>query len=222
VSDLDEFARAYQRVRTRVSDLVSQRDLDALETSAPAAPEWRVRDLLAHLSGVSADITSGNLDGVATDEWTAAQVDARRDWTIDDLISEWAERGAAVDALIPQFPEPIAAQLLVDTATHEQDIRGALEVPGARDADAIALGFPGMATFALGSGLKLETEHGIFVTGDGDGAETSVRAPRFELFRAMTGRRSLEQVRAYDWTGDPRPEALVIGLFTARATPLVE
>lgn len=53
-------------------------------------PEWRVRDVLAHLAGATADIASGNLADVASDEWTGAQVDARRDVPIDEVLDEWA------------------------------------------------------------------------------------------------------------------------------------
>jgi hypothetical protein len=124
--------------------------------------------------------------------------------------------------LVPTFPEPLAVQLVTDAATHEHDIRGGLGAPGARDADAIALTFPGLTRYALDDGLQLDTEHGSFLSGDGSEAATTVNAPRFELFRAMTGRRSLDQIRAYDWAPEPRPEALVITIFTARPTPLDE
>ena len=46
--------------------------------------------------------------------------------------------------------------------------------------------------------------------------------PNFELFRAMTGRRSLDQIRAFGWEGEPAPELLVFPIFTPRPTPLVE
>ncbi len=49
----------------------------------------------------------------------------------------------------------------------------------------------------------------------------SVRADRFELCRAMTGRRSAEQLAAYSWEGDDaarRP----FPFFAPRPTPLVE
>jgi uncharacterized protein (TIGR03083 family) len=215
----EQLAAAYRETRARVITLARDADPAALEVYAPAAPEWRVRDLLAHLSGVAADITTGNLDGVTTDAWTAAQVDARRDRPVDDVLAEWDDQGAAVDELVPQFPELLAGQLVVDTATHEHDIRGALDAPGARDADAIALTFPTMVRDRL-VGLRLDTEHGAIVAGPEP--TTTVRAPRFEFFRAMTGRRSLDQIRAYHWGGEPNPEALVLSIFTPRTTPLVE
>jgi uncharacterized protein (TIGR03083 family) len=193
---------------------------ERLETIAPATPEWRVKDIVAHLTGVTADITSGNLAGVATDAWTAKQVDDRRDHTIVQLLDEWDEKGTAVEAMVPQFPEAAAAQMLGDAATHEHDIRGALGALGARDSDAITIGFEWM-TKGIAAPLCLETDAGTFTTGDAD-PEATVRTDRFELFRAMTGRRSLDQIRAYAWDGDLRPEALVLGIFTARPEPLVE
>jgi uncharacterized protein (TIGR03083 family) len=219
----EQLAAAYHDLRTRVSDLVRAAGPDALDTEAPAAPDWRIRDVVAHLSGVCADITTGNLAGVATDEWTAAQVETRRDWPVERLLTEWDEEGAAVDTLIPSFPAAIATQLLVDAATHEQDIRGGLGTPGSRDSDAaVALMFPGAVEHFLAPGLQVECDEGTYLSGGADGVEVTVRAPRFELFRAMTGRRSLDQIRAFDWTPESRPEALVIGIFTARPTPLVE
>ncbi len=37
-----------------------------------------LHDALAHLVGVAVDLQAGNLDGVGSEDWTAAQVDARR------------------------------------------------------------------------------------------------------------------------------------------------
>src|SRR5262249_60108099 len=105
----------------------------------PAAPDWRVRDVVAHLSGVTADINAGNLDGVATDAWTARQVDARRDWSLDRLLEEWDTEAAKVEAVMATLPEVAMGQMTMDAATHEQDIRGGLERPGARDCDAGAI-----------------------------------------------------------------------------------
>ena len=53
----ERHATAYREVRERTSALV--RDTappEAMEQVAPATPEWRVRDVLAHLVGVTADV----------------------------------------------------------------------------------------------------------------------------------------------------------------------
>jgi hypothetical protein len=52
----------------------------------------------------------------------------------------------------------------------------------------------------------------------------SLTAGLFELLRALTGRRSAEQIRRLDWTVDPHAYLPLFGLppFTARDTDLVE
>src|SRR5215216_2435229 len=94
---MTDHAQTYGALRTRVSDLVREADDEQLERHAPGAPEWRVRDLVAHLSGITADINAGNLEGVGTDAWTACQVDARRDWSMDRLLDEWDAEGRKVE-----------------------------------------------------------------------------------------------------------------------------
>src|SRR6266540_7167712 len=128
---MTDYAQTYGALRSRVSDLVRGVSGEELERLTPAAPEWRVRDVVAHLSGITADINAGNLDGVATDSWTARQVDARRDWTIDQILGEWDTEAAKVEPLMSTLPDVAMGQMTTDAATHEQDIRGALERPGA-------------------------------------------------------------------------------------------
>jgi uncharacterized protein (TIGR03083 family) len=224
---MTDYAQIYGALRERVSDLVRDADEEQLERLAPAAPEWRVRDLVAHLSGITADINAGNLDGVATDAWTARQVTARRDWSIDRLLDEWDTEAAKVEGNMPSMPEVAVGQMTFDAATHEHDIRGALEAPGARDSDAVTIGFDwgvhaisGMVDHADAT-LCIETETGRHTTGTGT-RQIGVRADRFELFRAMTGRRSLDQLRHLGWEGEAAPELLVLGIFTPRPTALVE
>ena len=59
------------------------------------------------------------------------------------------------------------------------------------------------------------------MAGNGEPA-TSLRTSYFEVFRAVTGRRSVTQLLAYDWDPEPRPDHLVITIFEPRATDLVE
>ena len=224
---MTDYATTYRALRTRVADLVRSCDDEQLERLAPAAPEWRVRDVLAHLSGITADVNVGNLDGVATDAWTARQVDTRRDWTIDRLLDEWDAEGAKVEAVMPTLPDAAMGQMMADAATHEHDMRGALDRPGARESDAIAIGFDwGVRTLAVNADpadatISLETDAGTATVGTG-ARRIGVRADRFDVFRAMTGRRSLDQMRAFVWKDEVAPELLVFPIFTPRPTPLVE
>jgi uncharacterized protein (TIGR03083 family) len=224
---MTDYAQTYGALRSRVSDLVRGADEERLERHVPAAPEWRVRDVVAHLSGITADINAGNLDGVATDAWTARQVDARRDWSIEQLLEEWDTEGAKVEAAMASLPEVAVGQMTMDAATHEQDIRGGLERPGARDCDAIVTGVDWGVQILAGvadpadATLLIETEAGTATVGAGT-LQVGVHVDRFELFRTMTGRRSLEQIRSFQWEREPAPELLVFPIFTPRATPLVE
>ena len=59
---------------------------------------------------------------------------------------------------------------------------------------------------------------------DDHSAPSSVAAPAYELFRALTGRRSLDQIRAFTWSVDPEPYLPLFGLgpFRTRDSDLVE
>jgi len=224
---MDEVGEAYRGVRIRVSELVAACDDPALAVPAPATPEWTAHDLLAHLVGVTADIVSGNLDGVGTDAWAAAQVEARRGVGCDALIAEWTEHGPVVEEMAGQFGRA-AGQLVSDAVTHEHDVRGAFGAPGARDSDAVVLSF-GFLGLSLTEQLDSAERGALVVHHDGatDTVGTgepvgSLRIDDFEFMRALTGRRCIEQMAAYDWDGDFAPEHLVLARFAARPDPLVE
>jgi uncharacterized protein (TIGR03083 family) len=220
-------AAAYRELRVRVGELVRATDPSALDAIAPATPEWRVRDLLAHMSGVNTDIVNGNLSGVATDAWTDAQVATRRDWAVSDVLDEWDANGSVVEANAAMLGSA-AGQWVYDACTHEHDIRHALGAPGARDSDAVAIAFE-WGTDMLARGLDGQGVTGfVFATDCGSKAvgssepRATVRVDRFELIRAMTGRRSVAQMDAYEWDGAPQAEHLVLGIFTPRAADFVE
>jgi uncharacterized protein (TIGR03083 family) len=211
----------------RVTDLVSAAGVDAPLRVAPATPDWTVKDNLAHLAGVTADILSGNLDGVGTEVWADAQVDARRDADLAAILAEWATCAATVETMADQFGRA-GAQLVTDAATHEHDIRGAMERPGARDSDAVQIAFDYVGT-AVGDQLDaahrgaLLVEHDAGATTFGQGAPSlTLRTTRFEFLRATTGRRCPAQIAAYDWVGDAPALDLVLARFRARPDPLEE
>src|SRR5262249_10638714 len=73
----EEHTDAYRELRLRVTALMADVDDETMASPSPATPEWTVHDVLAHLVGVTDDVVNGRLDGIATDEWTQKQVDAR-------------------------------------------------------------------------------------------------------------------------------------------------
>jgi hypothetical protein len=99
---------------------------------------------------------------------------------------------------------------------------------GDRNAPATALG-PRIYARWLGQrlaqrgrpALRLRPGGQEWVEGTGVPAATLVADP-FELFRALSGRRSLDQVRALAWDGDPAPYLDLFAPYPMPASPLVE
>jgi hypothetical protein len=69
--------------------------------------------------------------------------------------------------------------------------------------------------------LAIRTETGT-LSAPAQSPRATVRCTNFELTRAASGRRSLRQIRALEWTGDACPECFHIAIATARATDLIE
>ena len=208
----------YRSMRETITGLAREHR-DNMGRVAPATPEWRARDLLAHLCGVCDDVVNNNLEGLGGDAWTAAQVDKRRGWDVDEIFDDWARHAEALDTVIDEAPPGAFGQLLFDTWTHEQDLRGGLSAPGGRDSDVAARCFDWAMTRldqretgAEQPALAITTEVGTCRVGVGDPI-AEVRASRFELLRAMTGRRSVAQLRGYEWRGEADPERLVLAAF---------
>ena len=224
-----EVADAYAGCRGRINDLVSTLDDQAASAPVPTCPAWTVRDVVAHLTGVVDDALSGRLEGVTTDPWTAAQVEARRGRPLPDVLAEWNEKAPSFESLLDAIGEP-GRQAVFDTVTHEHDIRTAIGAAGARDSDAIgiALGFlgPWFVTTAAelpGVAVALRSDDGQ-AFGDPSSSSAVLSGTAFEILRALSGRRSLDQVREMNWTGDAGPvlPCFTWGPFTPAASPIPE
>jgi len=228
---MPEIADAYRATRGRVRALVEAAPPGSADLPVPATPAWAVRDVVAHLAGVATDLVEGRVDGIATDEWTAAQVERGHGESIAQMLDRWDEHGAAVDDMADALGGG-GGQLVADATTHEHDLRHALGVPddpGARETDAVAIGF----RFMCGAVRARRNEVGappLLVSHDAGEKLLGAGEPgawltitRFELLRAATGRRTVDELLAYEWAGDARPELLVYtAVFTPRTAPLGE
>ena len=207
---------AYAEMRTRLTGLLREDPAGSGPMIVPGCPDWRVKDVVAHLTGACLDILEGNLDGVATDPWTAAQVARFADADLSDVLATWDEAGPQVEVLAPAFPAKEACQLVFDATTHEHDIRGALGRPGARSSNSMVVGFAfvldALDGYVRHKGLpaiEIRTEAGTFTAGDG-AADVVLSATLFDAFRSLGGRRSIDQIRALDWSADADP---YLGVF---------
>ncbi len=242
-----ELAAIYSGQAERLSSVVLDH-ADRSTSPVPACPEWQVRDVLAHVVGLARDVVAGALpvmdlleqwrdEDVATvrDAMTATQVERAADRTVEDLVDEWR---ALVDTMAPMFdgevlfPEPapfgLGAILITDLAVHDQDVHAALGV--ARPTDRLVQSF-GVATYCFGVDYRVlqlglpalvvrygERER---VLGEG-GPGATVTADRYELLRALAGRRSRRQILTLDWDGDPDPYLPLIPAYGERADDLVD
>lgn len=215
-------AALYAEARSRIVDLVGDPTVDPT-TPVPACPAWTVGDIVAHLAGATADVRAGRLDGVATDAWTARQVAERQGQSIAESLAEWDEHVGALDGA---FTIELAQTMLVtDIYSHEQDLRGALGRPGARDAAQarfiVSRYLPGWSGNLAGAGvpaLRVVVGDVDEVVGDGAPAGTLTISP-WQLVRAATGRRSPAQMRKFDWESASDPDQWIATLpFMGPAT----
>jgi uncharacterized protein (TIGR03083 family) len=220
-----DIGSAYKDGRERLLAIAAGCGPDDAARPVPACPAWTVKDVYAHLSGVVADALAGRLDGVATDPWTAKQVSDRADQSLADVCSEWAANAPLFESFLGEDADP---RIIIDEWTHEQDVRGALARPGARDG--------AVPEFVVGRSLEFVAQRWgeerlppvRVVTpsierslGEGDVVAT-LRVGDFELARVLLGRRSVEQVAALDWDGDPRPALPHFRIFGPAAASVVE
>lgn len=196
----------YAEVRERVTALLLTATPSDLAKDVPGTPQWTVSDLVAHLAGGAADISAGNIVGAGSDEWTQKQVEDRRDRSLADLLDEWTLCSPGVESMLDQVPQ--AALALADVATHEQDLAGALGLESGRTSAAydaalqLYLGRLDERLLAASKAISIDVGSDEWVLGDGPPA-TQATTTTHELFRAVSGRRSILQISSWTWTGEP-------------------
>jgi uncharacterized protein (TIGR03083 family) len=222
----------YRDGRERVSGVVESLDDEDAARPVPACPGWTVHDVIAHLAGACTDSLAGRLEGVTTAAWADAQVAERRDRTLAELLDEWRTSAPPLEEHPERIPGPLQTIWVLDLTTHEHDIRGALGRPGARASEGVRLGLDRLIGEGLRRGVEelgigplvVRTPERQWTIGGPEAAVACVEASAFELFRALTGRRSPVQIANFGWSVDPAPylPAFQFGTFTTRITDLVE
>jgi hypothetical protein len=173
---------AYSELRIRVADLIRSITSDQALTIVPHCPQWTVKDCLAHMVGVPEDVINGQMDGVATDDWTDRQVQRHKQDSVSDLLKTWEANAAVFGNILPKIPQPVLSQFMFDQTTHEHDIRAALSKPGARDSMAVAV-----AEGFLRDSLSRNSDAAIASM-----ANREIKG--FEFLRSLSGRRSKAQI----------------------------
>ena len=236
-------AEAYRRTRLELLDLAARLDEDQAARRVPACPDWTVKDVYAHLTGVACDILERRTDGVATPPWTARQVESRRQASLAEVCAEWTLAGPKVEAFLAER-EGVAsvARAAFDIWTHEQDVRGALGQRGVRDDERVRwmtahmtamlsrrLEEAGTLALRVGDTLLGGQSPGAAVSAEGELSGAPSDAPGatlavsdYELLRIVFGRRSEQQILAADWDGDPGPYLDYLHVFPLAVADIVD
>ena len=210
----------YRATRERLTSLVSELDDAALNTWVPACPRWSVRDVGCHLVGNLEDAAAGRLTIPPPDGETAAQIARCQNRDLAEMLQTWAALAPPAEQAITEFGVWPA---VIDVASHEQDIRGALGRPGARNTAAIWHGAEWLLTgLATPVPLRIAVEQAEFRAGPGEGIEIGLTTSRFEAFRWRMGRRSRAQLAALDWSGDPAPVLDHLVIFGPADSDIIE
>lgn len=242
-----DLADAYADARLRLQRLLADLDDAALARHVPACPAWTVRDVIAHVAGVAADAACGTyFSGAADawadsrlatvrDEWTAEQVRSGYGLPVADLIARWNRWAATLEPVLagrvpprPGSPTWLTSATVADLAAHLHDLRGALGSPGDRDALATKAGLRIYAAW-LGEridqrgrpALRLRTQSRDWTIGTGSAA-ASLTADAYELFRALSGRRTIDQMLAMAWEGDSGLYLDLLAPYPPPTAPLAE
>jgi uncharacterized protein (TIGR03083 family) len=219
----------YEHKRRELLALLRTLSENELAVIVPATPEWSVRDVLAHVVGITADLNARNFGNPNdADGWTGAQVRARRTASIADLTDEWDREALTFEGGLRLFGYEIGSHYVGDLLQHSGDVRNALNRarPANDEALVVALDFylstfeQALARAGIGAvEISVADEHWTLGLG---GTVASIRAERYELFRCLGGRRSEAQVRALEWEGDIDTVFPVVSPYPLQQKPIVE
>ena len=244
---MPDLADLYEQVRNEISELVAGLEPDLLDAPVPATPDWRIKDVVAHLAADATCVNAGDFPreffeafGEASaialvNDWTGRQVQEREGRSLEELLQEWKSSGNETAAMMrgekPWPPDTLIFAdriLLTDAAVHQQDIFGALGIERARESAPIKIGLTGyiaaMGWRLAAAGLpplRFDVEDKSYTAGEGE-PSTTVHGSRFELFRAMSGRRNPAQISAYEWDGDAKSYIAYFYPYGIRKDALVE
>ncbi|MBK5305133.1 MAG: maleylpyruvate isomerase family mycothiol-dependent enzyme [Frankiaceae bacterium] len=201
-----------------MTELVRGLTPEQLQARTPACPDWTVREVLSHLTGVTADVAAHRLEGAGQPSWSAAQVAARQDKGVDELVAEWEQHAPAVESQLDDWGQ-FGWILVWDVTMHDDDIRESAGLPfGASPTHTAVLdGLVARAGKTLTEAglpaLAITAGERSWTAGEGEPAMSLAASDEGELARVLGGRRSHDRMRAMAWTGDPEPYLPHLTLF---------
>ena len=245
---MPDLAAAFSEIRRSLAEQLAMLDEEDWRAPIPTRPEWTVKDTLAMLSGFAEALIHGRWTDDYSDAWSDgslreklhrnfdAMIAERRGQTGPEILAEWESNAPRLQRMmsgVEPFPSGTQAfapygylWAVVQNAHNIWSALGALGQRRAGEATRMVLEsailWLDMRLQATGTpALRLRAEGHEWVVGDGIPAAT-VTAGTFDLFRALSGRRSLEQIRSFAWEGDPEPYLKVFSPFELPREAVVE
>jgi uncharacterized protein (TIGR03083 family) len=209
---------AYRNVRHNVTKMLTEHS-PAEDHAIPACPQWTVCDVLAHLAGTAA-LAIGRMSGAMPVRRTPAGSN-----DIVSLLGEWDWMGPEVERLLT---ERTGNLLVMDSFTHELDIRYALGEPLPAAHPAFARAFEMLITGFAASiaahnlpALQLVVDGTQWTVGPGMPVGV-LTASGYDLYRSLAGRRTTEQITRLGWSRDSHRwlPAFTWGPFTPPEEPV--
>ncbi|MPZ92823.1 MAG: DUF664 domain-containing protein [Actinobacteria bacterium] len=244
----NDLGLAYAEARIALGTLLRGLDGALMERRVPACPAWTLEDLVAHLAGEAADFVEGayflgvsdawrDPDVAATrDAWTAGQVASREQESLDAVLAEWDKRSPRLEDMLSgrtaapdRYPPWLPPAVVADLAVHLHDAYGALGKSGDRSIAASQVGLRVYVRWleirlaACGRPALLIRAPGAreWLLGAGNAAAT-LTTDSFDLFRALSGRRSRDQLQSLAWQGDPEPFLDLLSPYELPRSSLIE
>jgi uncharacterized protein (TIGR03083 family) len=189
---------AYRLVRQRLTGLLRDQPAAVASSPVPACPDWTVEDVMVHVTAIALDSLAAEKGG------SSAGVSRGTGFPV--LLDQWEGAASRLDRLLAGRGG--MERILMDAVMHEYDLRVALRVgwPAQDPVVPVALDFLGPAfSLAVASRrlppLRVASRDSSWLAGAG--ASDVVRGEAVEVMRSLTGRRTLAQVAALDWSADP-------------------
>jgi hypothetical protein len=223
-----DLAAAFREMREALAHDLLDIEPERWNTALPTRTEWTVKDTVAMLAGFAEALIEGMWTEDYSDAWADPRMrdqlhDAfdrliaqRKDLTGPKILEEWARHAVHLERMMDgeeSFPigtHPFAGwSYLWAVVQNSHNVWTALGIiPRARNFQATLLCLESaviwldMRLQATGRpALRIRAGDREWVVGDGV-PQASVTAPAFELFRALSGRRSMDQIRSFTWDGD--------------------
>ncbi len=197
----------YRNSRLRMQKIAAELSDDQVSSVVGACPEWSVKDLFAHVTGIAVDLGSGHSPKGDPQPWVDRQVEERRARPLATVVDEWSAAAPAFEAMIEAAPGPLWG-LTYDTVVHEHDLRAAVGRPGDRDSEGVRvaaeLGLNLVKADLAKAGLPavgISFAGRDYVVGSGD-PELTWSGSAFECLRLLGSRRTVEEMRAAGFVGD--------------------